>query len=276
MRIATVIILSGLLAVPAVSAPMGQEPAPVVVAETDVQAFRRLRAEAVAAAGAQDLTAAAALLAQADGRIPGHPGLILLRARVAAMAGQGDEALAQVRRYARAGLTLDLARDRILSVLAQTPGFAEAEAALEANRAPIGGGRLSELARIPGAVITESLVRDDQRERWLVSQVRGRTIIALADDGTVSDFLGADPGIGGVMGMAVDTQAGVLWAATAPAPPAVHGMDAQAARPPPGLLKIDLASGTVLARSRPRSVRSSEASATSSAPLTARSMWRIP
>ncbi|MDP2117888.1 MAG: hypothetical protein Q8J71_10885 [Brevundimonas sp.] len=251
MRIATVIILSGLLGIPAVAAPAAQEPTPAAAAETDLQAFRRLRAEAVAAAGAEDLTTAAARLAEADARIPDHAGLILLRARVAALAGQDDEALAQVRRYARGGLTLDLARERILSTLATAPGYAAAVEALEANRVPVGGDRLSEVARIEGAVIAESLVRDETRGRWLVSQVRGRTIVALADDGMMTDFLGADPGIGGVLGMAVDARAGVLWAATSPLPPAVHGMDAGAARPGPALLKIDLASGAVLARFAP-------------------------
>jgi sugar lactone lactonase YvrE len=250
MRIATVIV-AGLLALPAVAAAAPQEPAPAVAAETDVQAFRRLRAEAVAAAGAEDLTTAAARLAEADTRVPDHAGLILLRARVAALAGQNDEALAQVRRYARGGLTLDLTRDRTLSTLSAAPGFAAAAEALEANRAPVGEGRLAEVARIEGAVIAESLVRDEMRGRWLVSQVRGRTIIALADDGTTADFLGADPGIGGVLGMAVDAGGGLLWAATSPLPPAVHGLADEAARPAPALLKIDLATGVVLARLAP-------------------------
>lgn len=249
MRIATV-ILTALLALPAAAAA-AQEPAPVAAAESDVQAFRRLRAEAVAAAGAEDLTTAAARLVEADARIPNHPGLILLRARVAALAGQTDTALAQVRRYARGGLTLDLARDRTLSTLSAATGFAAAVTALEANRAPVGGDRLSTIARIEGADIVESLVRDETRGRWLVSLVRGRTIVALADDGTVSEYLGADPRIGAVLGMAVDAGAGLLWAATSPLPPAVHGLAPDAARPAPALLKIDLASGAVLDRFAP-------------------------
>ncbi|MGZ9098742.1 MAG: SMP-30/gluconolactonase/LRE family protein [Brevundimonas sp.] len=247
MRIA-IVILAGLLALPAVAAPARQEPGPVVAAaEPDVQAFRRLRAEAVAAAGAGDLAVAAARLAEADARIPNHPGLILLRARVAAMAGQTEAALEQVQRYARGGLSFDLAGDRTLSTLSSAPGFAAAAAALEANRAPVGGDRLAEVARIDGAGIVESLVRDEARRRWLVSQVRGRTIVALADDGTVSDYLGSDPGVGGVLGLAVDAEAGLLWAATSTLPPAVHGLAADAARPAPGLLKIDLATGTLIA-----------------------------
>lgn len=247
MRITTV-VLTILLGWPATAAAQA-EPVPLAgIAESDVQAFRRLRAEAVAAAGAEDLTTAAARLAEADARIPNHPGLILLRARVSAMAGQDAEAITQVRRYARAGLVLDLARDRTLSTLSAAPGFAAAVAALDVNREPVGGAGLTEMARIDGAVIVESLVRDEARARWLVSQVRGRTIIALADDGRAFDFLGVDPAIGGVLGMAVDPEAGLLWAATAPLPPAVHGLDAGAARPAPALLKIDLATGAVLAR----------------------------
>ena len=248
MRIATIVVLSGLLAVPAAAAPAWQEPTAIAASESDVQAFRRLRAEAVAAAGAEDLTTAAARLAEADARIPNHPGLILLRARVAAAAGQPDEAVAQIRRYARGGLTFNLANDRTLSTLSAAPGIAEASAALDANRAPVGEGRLTPFAWIEGAVIAESIIRDERRGRWLVSQVRGRTIVALADDGTVSDFLvpmlTGEPA--GVLGMAIDAEAGLLWAATSPLPPAVHGLAADAARPAPGLLKIDLVTGALL------------------------------
>lgn len=248
MRIATVVTLAGLLALPAAGAA-AQDPAAVAAsAESDVQAFRRLRTEAVAAAGADDLATATSRLAEADARIANHPGLILMRARVAAAAGQPDEALAQVRRYARGGLVFNLAGDRALSALADAPGYAEAVAAIEANRAPVGADRLTEIARIDGSVIVESLIRDEARGRWLVSQVRGRTIVALADDGTVSAFLGPSPETGGVLGMAIDAGAGILWAATSPLAPAVHGLAADAVRPAPGLLKIDLATGAVLAR----------------------------
>lgn len=250
MRVASVVILAGLLAFTAGGVSARQDPpAFVTSAESDVQAFRRLRAEAVAAAGANDLTTAASRLAEADARIANHPGLILMRARVAAAAGQPDEALAQVQRHARGGLVFDLAGDKTLSALANAPGYVEASAAVEANRAPAGGDRLSEVARIDGPVIVESLIRDEVRGRWLVSQVRGRTIVALADDGTVSDFLvlGAAPEIGGVLGMAIDAEAGLLWAATSPLLPAVYGLGMDAVLPAAGLLKIDLTTGALIA-----------------------------
>lgn len=216
--------------------------------ETDVQAFRRLRTEAVTAAGADDLVTAASRLAEADTRITNHPGLILMRARLAVAAGRMEEAMIQLNRYAGAGLSANPVNDPVLSALSTHPDFDALTAVLEANRGPVGADRLTEIARVDGSVIVESLVRDEARGRWLVSQVRGRTIVALADDGAVTPFLGGDPGTGGVLGMAIDAGAGVLWAATSPLAPAVYGLSADAARPAPGLMKIDLATGAVLAR----------------------------
>lgn len=242
MRIVPALAVAGLLLTAA--------PAWSQTTESDVAAFRRLRAEGVAAANADDLAGAARLLAEADTRIPNHPGLILMRARIAAAAGRPEEAMTQLNRYAAAGLVMNLAGDRALSALTGHPDFDALAAVIEANRAPVGAGRMTAIARIDGPVIAESLIRDEARGRWLVSQVRGRTIVALADDGTVSDFLvpGAAPEIGGVLGLAIDAEAGLLWAATSPLPPAVHGLGADAVLPPPELLKIDLATGALLAR----------------------------
>ena len=251
MRIATVITLAGLLALPVAGAAAAQDPATAAAsADSDVAAFRRLRAEGVAAANADDLAGATRLLAEADTRIPNHPGLMLMRARLAVGAGQPEEAMTQLNRYAGAGLVMNLAADRALSALTGHPDFDALAAVIEANRSPVGTDRLSEVARLDGSVIVESLVRDEARGRWLVSQVRGRTIVALADDGTAADFLvpGAASEIGGVLGMAIDPEAGLLWAATSPLPPAIYGLGADAVLPPPELLKIDLATGALLAR----------------------------
>ncbi|HEV7354243.1 MAG TPA: hypothetical protein VGN74_14065 [Brevundimonas sp.] len=229
--------------------PAAADPAAVAQAEEgDVAAFRRLRAEGLAAAAAGDLDLAAARLAEADLRIDNHPGLIQLRARIAAARGQTDEALRLVRRYAATGLVFNLERDRALSALAGAPGHAEAAAALAANLAPVGEGRLSSMARLEGPVIAEGLVRDAARGRWLVSQVRGRAIVALADDGVVTPLLAGDASIGAAIGLALDPGTDSLWATTAPLAPAVHGLPEGAARPEPALLQLDAATGAVRAR----------------------------
>ena len=240
MRLAATIVIAGLLAA---TPGLAQ-----VAAESDVAAFQRLRAEGVAAANADDLATASARLAEADARIPNHPGLMLMRARLAVGAGQPAEALAQVRRYADAGLVVNLAEDRTLSTLAGEPGFDALAAAIEANRAPVGADRLTPLAAVPGDGLVESVAWDAARGRWLLAMIRDRTIVALDDAGGISPFLMPEAEIGGVLGLAMDARTGVLWAATAPLPPAVHGRPADAPRPAPALLKIDLASGRVLAR----------------------------
>ncbi|MDQ7813738.1 hypothetical protein, partial [Brevundimonas sp.] len=158
MRLAATIVFAGLLAA---SPGLAQE-----AAETDVVAFQRLRAEGVAAANADDLTTASARLAEADERIPNHPGLMLMRARLAVGAGQPDAALVQVRRYADAGLVVNLAGDRALSALSGEPGFDALTAAIEANRAPVGADRLTPLAAVPGDGLVESVARDEARGRW--------------------------------------------------------------------------------------------------------------
>ena len=241
MRIASVLAITGLLL--ASGPAWAQAPA-----EPDVAAFRRLRAEGVAAANAGDAASAARLLAEADTRIPNHPGLMLMRARLAVAAGQPDEAMTQLNRYAGAGLTANLASDRALSALSTHPGFDALSAGIEANRAPVGADRLTTVAEVPGAVLVESAVRDAARGRWLVSQVRGRTIVALDDAGAVSPFLTTEETIGGVLGLALDARNGVLWAATAPLLPATFGLAADAPRPANALLKIDAATGRMLAR----------------------------
>ncbi|HEY0599904.1 hypothetical protein [Brevundimonas sp.] len=241
MRTVAAIVIAGLLCG---AAPCFAQAA----AESDVAAFYRLRAEGVAAANADDLATAEARLAEADGRIPNHPGLMLMRARLAAAAGRPADALALAQRYADTGLSMNLGGDPALAGLGDQPGFEALAATVEANRAPVGADRLTPLAAVPGVVLVESVARDEARDRWLVALIRGRTIVALDDAGTVSPWLGDDPSIGGVLGLALDARAGVLWAATSPLPPAVNGLAPDAPRPASALLKIDLASGRMLAR----------------------------
>ena len=220
------------------------ETAAAWVDESDVAAFRRLRAEAVAAANAGDLPLAADRLRQAETRVPNHPGLIVLRARTAAAQGDAAEAVAQLTRYARAGLVMNLERDAALSSLSQTPGFAEAAAQIEANRAPKGADRLSIVATVAGAGLIESLARDETRQAWFVSHVAGRDVVTLHDDSRASGFLSKATPVEGVLGLSHDVERGVLWAVSSPVPPATHGRSEPG---PAALLAIDPATGAVRA-----------------------------
>lgn len=214
-----------------------------VAEEGAVARFRRLRSEGVDAIRADDLETAAARLAEADSVVPNHPGLILLRARVAAAMAAPDEALAHIDRYARAGLTVNLPAD--LAALDDAPGFAAIAQRLAANAAPHGAERLSVVFRMPGAGLTEGVARDEARGLWLVSQVAGRTILAVDGQGTVTPWSAPDADLGGVAGLAVDAGRDRLWAASAPLPPSRReGAEA----PPSALLEFELSSGRLVAR----------------------------
>ena len=224
------------------SMAVAQEP------EGDVAAFRRLRAEGLAAARGDDLVTASARLAEADERIPNHPGLMILRARVAMAMGDPLEALIHYGRYGGAGLVFDVDAEEAITELRTQPDHAAAAQIIADlitdNRAPVGAGALEPLFQLDGTVLAESVVRDPRHGRWLVSQIAGRTIVAVAGDGTVSRWLQPHPAVSGMVGLALDEARGILWATTAPLPPAVHGRSDQA--PATALLQIDLDTGRVV------------------------------
>ena len=224
------------------SMAMAQEP------EGDVAAFRRLRAEGLAAAQADDLVTASARLAEADTRIPNHPGLIMLRARLAMAMDDPLEALIHYGRYGAAGLVFNVETDTAFADLAARPEHAAAAVVIagliKESQQPVGEGALVPLFELNGPVLAESLVRDETEGRWLISQIAGRTIVSVSDDGTVSPWLQPNPAVSGVVGLALDEARGVLWATTAPLPPAVYGRSEEA--PATALLQIELATGRVV------------------------------
>lgn len=214
-------------------------------AQSVVGEFRRLRSEAVAAAGADDLLTAAARLAEADALIPNHPGLMLMRARLAAQSGDAAGGVAHLRRYADAGLVVDPSRDPALSLLAGTPGYAEAVARISANRAPVGAGQLSLVASLPAGYLVESVARDEARGQWLVSSIAWRTIMAVSDEGAITPWLAETPVTAGILGLTVDAERGWVWAASAPVPPATTHWPEGSTPPRTALLRIELATGQI-------------------------------
>lgn len=239
MRLTALILAAACLTAPAAVA---QE------AEGDVAAFFRLRSEGAAAAQAGDMSTARARLDEADARNPGHPGLTLMRARLAMGEGRTADAIALVERYGGYGLIFDPAADRTLAPLAGTPELAGAEARLLRNRTPVGADRLTPVIQIAGSGLSEAVLWDAARGRWLVSQVAGRTVLSVDGSGAATPFLDAEPERAGVLGLAWAPGRTRLWAATASVPPAVAGLPDGTAPPSPALLRIDPATGRVLAR----------------------------
>lgn len=212
--------------------------------ESDVAAFRRLRGEGVTAANAGDMATASARLAEADARVPNHPGLIILRAKVEAVQDHMPAAVALLDRYAGFGFTIDITTDEVLQRISIEDGFAPVLLQLTANSAPV--GKLEVVGSIEGAYLAEGVAWDARRQRFLISGVHGRTIVAVKREKSLSRYLAASPEIDSVMGLATDAERGVLWAATA-ARPQANGMPPEH-KGRAGILKIDLASGRLLQR----------------------------
>lgn len=213
-------------------------------AESPAAEFRRLRSEGVAAANAGDMATAAAKLTQADALVPNHPGLTVLRARLEAARDRMPDAVALMDRYAGFGFTIDVTADETLQRISVEDGFASVLRQLTANASPV--GKLEIVGQIEGAYLAEAVAWDERRDRFLISGVHGRTILAVKREKSLSRYLAASPDIDSVMGLAADAPRGVLWASVS-ARPQASGMPADH-KGAGGLLKIDLASGRVLAR----------------------------
>lgn len=215
--------------------------------EGPVAAFRRLRAEGVAAINSGDMDVATRRLAEADAQVANHPGLTLLRAKVEAAQDHLPAAMALVARYASFGFSTDVTADDILGRMAIESDFAPVLRRLNANAAP--AGRLEPVGSIEGAFIAEGVAWDAARNRWLISGVHGRTIVSVKNDARLSRYLAAEAEVEGVQGLALDAARGVLWAGSSGLPQAKNLPAGHRGRA--GLLKIDLASGRLLARYDP-------------------------
>lgn len=210
--------------------------------ESALAAFYRLRGEGVAAVNAGKMAEAEARLAEADRRLPDHPGLTVLRAKVAAAQEDFPAAIALLDRYARMGLTLDLA-DPVLERVMVESGFAPVRRRLGANAAPV--GKLEVLGSIEGPYLAEAVVWDPRGKRWLISGVHARSIVEVKGK-SLKRFLRPDPEVDGVMGLALDPDGKALWAAASGMPQARDLPADRKGRA--ALLKIDLRSGRVLQR----------------------------
>lgn len=216
------------------------------LAEGRLDAFRRLRAEGLAAAKAGDMAAAQARVSEAVTTMPSHPGAILLLARLKA-ADDPAAAVALLARHAAMGLIHNASADPALKALTDRPDYAPVAARVAANRKPVGA--LKPVADFAGPVLAESVAFDARTSRLLVSQIHARRIVAIDRDGAVSNFTAPADDVWGVFGIAIDARRRVLWALTA-ATPQAKGV-ATADLGATALLRIDLDTGKILARHAP-------------------------
>lgn len=129
---------------------------------------------------------------------PDHPPAHYAFAAASAFAGDAETALRELGMLADLGLVQQPRREPAFAALLDDVAFKAIEARFADNAKPRGDVRVVlEAKGLPGDFIPEAFARDEAGKRTLFASVRQRRIAAVADDGTVSDFVPA--GRGGLM-----------------------------------------------------------------------------
>lgn len=226
------------------SAPEPEEPAlplPELVAE-----LAALRAEAYEAYEEADHETLQGVLRRAHALQPASPRWTYNLAASHAAAGENDEALRWIGRTYQLGAVFDYAQDPDFAALVEEGGLEAFKARQKALERPL--MRASEAFSL-GAhdLVAEAIAYDAERERFLVSSARQRSILSVDATGHARPFVeSSHEGLGGVLGLSIDAQRGWIWACSASIPEMVVDDD----EPPvePSVFRFELASGRVLSR----------------------------
>ena len=238
-------MVPAVLAVLAVGAPIATGGAAVPSATSDSSYADCLRA-ARAAMARDDIAAARPLLERLDAMAGGHAGAMYAIAGIAARQGDRRAALRWLADYAATGLSRSASRDTAFASLAADPEFLAIAARLDSNATPLERAAVVTAFEDP-ALLTEDIAWDSARQRFLISSIHRRKIVALDTAGRARDLVVAkDADVWGFYALAIDTTRGRLWATTAAGPMCEGWTAADSGRT--ALVAYDLVSGKRLAR----------------------------
>jgi sugar lactone lactonase YvrE len=220
-------------------------PLPAVAQRAEAAAeARRLHAAATRLVTAGDTLAAADSLLAADRAWALQPAYTLAAARLAAVAGRRDTALALLERATRKGFAWNPAHPAFASLGELSRFRAVAE---ESQRLQVPLARSSVFRALPDSSLhPEGVAFDPRTGRVFVSGVRQRKVVVIERDGRVRDFVPASTGLDAVFGMVVDTTRQRLWLATGHTAEQVGGPRRRDAASE--LVAVDLADGTIRER----------------------------
>jgi len=177
---------------------------------------------------------------------PNHPGLTYQLAGAYALAGQPDQAVAWLGRYAAMGLFARAANDDAFEALQGREDFADVLAQIAHNAQPV--ERSTEAFRLSDpAFIPESVVYDASTGHFYVGSVHQRRIVRVDGQGREEAFtsMGQD-GLWSVLGMAVDAERRRLWVCSTAFKQTKDLPDGDVGRS--GLWRYDLDTGALLQR----------------------------
>lgn len=167
--------------------------------------------------------------------------------------GNGERALEWLETFADMGIWEDVARDADLASVRSLGGYPRVVQLLAANLAPVTRGA-SAFTLADADLIAEDIAYDSVRQRFLVSSVHRRKIVAVDSAGHATDFTrpGADS-TWGMFALHVDAARQILWATTAAVNAAQGYNAADSGRS--ALLAYDLATGALRTRLEPPDAR---------------------
>jgi len=161
-----------------------------------------------------------------------------------ALNGETDRAIEKIETIAASGVYMDIAADTDFASLAGAPGY---DALIATMTALIGAQGESALEHefLPVGVLAEGLAVDETNGALYISSVRQGLIWRTSDGNSLEEFVApnAHDGIGGLLGMAVDTERGLLWAASST--PGQYNGPNRENQPPSALFGFDLTTGAV-------------------------------
>jgi hypothetical protein len=207
-------------------------------ATAPVESWRETRAHAKAAYDRGDLAAFRAAVAELVDR-SGSAAWLLQLVRADTKLGHVDDALADLRRYAAAGMVEPIAKDARYAALRADPRFAAVEHAMGDNAAAV--HHATEVVPLPhDDLLTEDIAYDPASRGFFVSSIHRRKVFFVDERGQARVFLEGEPYVG------VAVHAGRLYATFAQLPPTA-GFVASAPHPT-GVVAIDLATRGVVLR----------------------------
>jgi DNA-binding beta-propeller fold protein YncE len=172
---------------------------------------------------------------------PGHPNVVLTRAVALAAAGRDDQAIEAVRVLLRwdARYALRALQDSTLAPLRGRLG-ADVDALAAADALPLARGAAWATIDEPD-LVAEGTAWDPATRSFLVGSLHKNKVVAVAEDGTVSDRV-SNAGLGSVVGIHVDAPRGILWVASNPR------FDEPADTTTPALFAFEAATGRFVRR----------------------------
>ena len=153
-------------------------------------------------------------LLRIDTLLRGSPRLQVRLAGAEARLGRLEDALRRLQRYAAMGLTADLAADSALAPLRSLPGWALLAGRIARNAEPV--RRADTVVVLPSRdMLAEDIAYDHRSERFFVSSMRERRILAVDRAGRVTDFVASGQGgLWAAVDLGVDVRRRLLWVTT--------------------------------------------------------------